>query len=103
MREFRLVLHTASVPHGDLFILDGGRLVTYEWPFEELPAERGRATIVQKPGGIRVVRKADHRLVYWTHEGEVSNNRGTVAELLRGFINIPHDFPETLELGVQLP
>lgn len=106
--QFRLVLHShpspfvsargdqsASEPHGDLFIKNGEVLVTYEWPHAELPGpgDERFAKLITGDSGILLIRKQDHRLHYWTYEGEVSKGRGTVAELLRGEIEIDASFP----------
>lgn len=86
--------------HGDLFIKNGEILVTYEWPFADLPAPGSSqfARLLPAESGILLRRKKDHRLHYWTHEGDVSNDRGSVAELLRGEIEIPLDFPSELHV-----
>lgn len=105
--QFRLVLHSPPAvlqsasgenpsfeAHGDLFIQNGDILVTYEWPARDLPP-RGDETfsrLVCAESGILLLRKADHRLHYWTHEGDVSKGRGTVAELLRGEIEMKAGF-----------
>jgi hypothetical protein len=118
--QFRLVLHsfsaeernlaqkadppdTNSAPgeaHGDLFIKADGVLITYEWPYSELPAKNDEhfERLVEDSAGILLTRKADHRLHYWTHEGEVSKGRGSVAELLRGEIEIKAGFPDQLRV-----
>jgi len=103
--EFRLVLHSPGPSsgrgaHGDLFIKNGEILVTYEWPFEDLPAPGSSrfARLLPAESGILLKRKKDHRLHYWTHEGEVSNDRGSVAELLRGEIEIAPDFPSEIRV-----
>ena len=113
--QFRLVLHSPvfgpalpgsgddALPlpsHGDLFIKNGEVLVTYEWPYADLPEARDKrySHLLTGAGGILLTRKEDHRLHYWTHEGEVSKGRGTVAELLRGEIEIAAEFPHELRV-----
>lgn len=103
--EFRLVLHkpgpaSADGAHGDLFIKSGEVLITYNWPLADLPAAGNArfSRLTAADSGILLKRKQDHRLHYWTHEGEVSNDRGTVAELLRGEIEIPSDFPSEIRV-----
>ena len=102
--QFRLVLHSPPADpgtgesfdaHGDLFILHGDILIAYEWPARDLPrpGDTRFSRLVCAESGIELLRKADHRLHYWTHEGDVSKGRGTVAELLRGEIETEAGFP----------
>jgi len=98
------VLH--SLPDGrehlDLFIRqnEGEGLITYEISgpsmkifFEMLGQTEEKivlhSVMASKSGpllgisSIQAVRKSEHRPLYWTHEGEISRNRGSIREIIR--------------------
>ena len=98
----RLVLHEHTQSHGDLFILFGELLITYEWPASDLSpvfsaVSSGPFEIHQSETGLKLIRKADHRLFYWDHSGEVSGNRGFIRQIARGNIFMTNDsFPQEI-------
>jgi len=108
---FRLVLHEVTsataispgVSHGDLFFLGDQSLVTYEISAEDLlqlASLRGLRIRAQlDEGGILIVRKADHRMLYWEYEGPISNDRGSIRELLRGELD---SRPDEWSAGLRL-
>ena len=92
--SFRVVLHVlpSGEKHLDLFIRlpEADLLPTYEISAEHLEEFRelfGKKIAVrseQDSAGIPAVRKADHRLLYWTYEGNISRNRGRIIEIAQG-------------------
>ena len=98
----RLVLHEHSQSHGDLFIRFGELLVTYEWPAADLSPVARAITLApfeihQSETGLKLSRKADHRLFYWDYSGEVSGNRGFIRQIARGTIVMMTDsFPQEI-------
>ena len=107
--ECRIVLHemASGESHLDLFIKrpDREELITYELAgrlykyfenlriSEELKSNkilliaRSVTAIGRDEKLIPAFRKKDHRTLYWDYEGEISDNRGRITEIVRGAIS----------------
>lgn len=108
--RFRIVLHSAAdaEPHLDLFILfpNRERLTTYticgkqmERYFSLFNKNGGRFSLhgkINKNGSmalksnqILATRKEDHRLLYYSFVGNLSEKRGSIKEMALGRIVLP--------------
>lgn len=105
----RLVLHIwpDGNRHIDLFIQIPGRdsLLTYELPADEILEKPGLLNfqiLPERPAGKswEAFRKSDHRSLYWTQEGPISENRGTILTLGYGEIE-GNAGPDKIYLSIQ--
>jgi len=101
-REYRAVLHTTDHDsHIDFFIMeeDSDFLLTYEIESSELESSGEnifrqkqknyfpnlKSSVVRpKEFSIKAKKKSNHRKLYWTFEGDISNYRGSIVEIAKG-------------------
>ena len=75
---FTILHHTGTEPeHFDLLIAFPNEPLLRTWRIHESPE-----TWLNNPP--LAARQPDHRPIYLTYEGEISNNRGRVRQVLRG-------------------
>ena len=92
-----VVLHHTGIaePHFDLMVDVPGRAKLVTWRIKTPPAEWSRAaTFVPE-------RIQDHRRVYLTFEGPLSENRGTVARVAAGTAIVSAQTRAALEMRLE--